>query len=278
MHLFRKCEGRLVFTLLPLLINPMCTVIFYLAAWLESPAAGRWAWEEKQKLCVELIRGFCSSLTFPGASAPWHLPVRLNLGLSRNDAKRSKEGEVGKQGRKWETGTQMGKRGRRAGGLWPQCWVDAGSCSHGWCLHQRAKSLELLQGKTSFSLLNAKKLCLASSTILSHPWQAGFGAGGRAGDGKIPVPCVAHPRLHPFRSSHWWPLSVMRWEDWARRQLQCHPVHPHIILTYYIVINWTIPLHYFIFEEIYRLSWWLKRQWLKEQCANEWASAQSLFN
>lgn len=39
---------------------------------------------------------FCSLLVFPGASAPWHLPIHLNLDLSREDGMRPKEGEVGK--------------------------------------------------------------------------------------------------------------------------------------------------------------------------------------
>lgn len=37
------------------------------------------------------------------------------------------------------------------------------------------------------------------------------------------------------------------------------PVYSHILLTYYCMINGTIPLHDFVLEEIYRLSWWLKR-------------------
>lgn len=116
-----------------------------------------------------------------------------------------------------------------------------------------------------------RRSCVLHASSTSVWWEEG-----RRWEGSCPMCSPPCPR--PFCSSLPRLLSVMRWENWAWRQFQRHPVHPHIILTYYIVINWTIPLHYFIFEEIYRLSWWLKRQWLKEQCANEWASAQSLFN
>jgi len=128
--------------------------------------------------------------------------------------------------------------GMQGGWTFTALWSgDADSCSCRHFLHQRANILEPLQGKTYFSAPKVKKACLAFGIILNHPRQAGFLISGRAGDGKIPVLCVHRPHLCPFCSSHSWPLSVMRWEDWARRQLQCHPVHPHIILTYYIVIN-----------------------------------------
>lgn len=224
--------------LLPLLINPMCTITFYLAAWLEGPAAGRWAMRgETGALCwvntrifgacwcslEHLLLGTCLS------SSSWILPGMV-------------EEEVGKWGCKWENG------------------LDSESLPP---LLVSAESRGLLQGRTSLPRLRNHIWLSASSPVscgmLGFVWRD-------AGDGKMCVLCALHPVLHPS------------WEGWARRQLQYHPVHPHIILPYYIVINWTIPLHYFIFEEIYRLSWWLKRQWLKEQCANEWASAQSLFN
>lgn len=193
---------------------------------------------------------------FPGTSAPWHLSVQLNLDPSRNGG----TGEVGK----WENGGANGKMGWTVRDF-PFCW---------WMLLS-AESWGPLQGRTSLPRPRNHVWLSASPPVscgmLGFVWRD-------AGDGKICVLCALYPVLHPSCPSHSWSLSVTRWEGWARRQLQYHPVHPHIILPYYIVINWTIPLHYFIFEEIYRLSWWLKRQWLKEQCANEWASAQSLFN
>lgn len=99
-----------------------------------------------------------------------------------------------------------------------------------------AKSLELLQGKTYFCLLRAKKPCPAFCIILGQLHQAGAGLGGRqevAGH----HPSCSPPRPHPFCSSRSWLLSVMRWDNWAGRQLQHHPVHLHIILTYCVVIN-----------------------------------------
>lgn len=252
MHSFRKCKARQVLPLLPLLINPVCTITFYLAAWLEGPAAGRWAMRgETGALCrvnmwifgacwcslEHLLLGTCLS------NSTWILPGMVE------------QGGMEKWGCKWENGMESKRL--------PLLLMDAGV----WILATSGQNLPP----------KAKEPCLASSITLSELWHAGFGVGGMAGVWKICVPCIAHPVLHPSCPSHSWSLSG-KWEEWARRQLQCHPVHPHIILLYYIVINWTIPLHYFIFEEIYRLSWWLKRQWLKEQCANEWASAQSLFN
>lgn len=41
---------------------------------------------------------------FPGTSAPWHLPVQLNL-----DPSRLEEGEVGKWGYRWENGMESEK-------------------------------------------------------------------------------------------------------------------------------------------------------------------------
>lgn len=245
--------------LLPLLINPTCTVTFHLAAWLEGPAAGRWA-----------MRGETGALCWANMwifGACWCSLEHLLLGTCLSSSTwRSFQEWWSKE--RWGNEGADAKMGCRVRDF-PYCW---------WMLLSASKSRIL--GTSSGQNLppKAKEPCLALSIILSDLWHAGFCAGGTAGDGKVPVPCVLHPVLRPSCPSHSRSLSVTRWEDWARRQRQCHPVHPHIILPYYIVINWTIPLHYFIFEEIYRLSWWLKRQWLKEQCANEWASAQSLFN
>lgn len=85
--------------LLSLLINPKCAVTFYLAAWLEGPAAGRWAMRgETGALCwvntwifeacwcslKHLLLGTCLS------SSTWILPGMVE------------QGEVGK----WEKGMQ----------------------------------------------------------------------------------------------------------------------------------------------------------------------------
>lgn len=134
-------------------------------------------------------------------------------------------------------GMQMGKQGARQMDLHGTSdWMLVAAPGDSVCIKEQ-KFLDPFQSKTYFSLAKAKKPCMAFSIILSHSQQAWFQVDGMAGDWKIPVPCVHHPHLHPFCSSHSWLLSVMRWEDWARRQLQCHPVHPHIILIYCIVIN-----------------------------------------
>lgn len=159
MHLIRKCEVRLVFPLLPLFINPTCAVVIHLVTSCGSPAAGRGATSGEAE-------ALCSCMDFVLVDALPILSTCLNPEMMKQHLKEGANGRTGMQSRQAST----------------LCWVHAGSCSCRQWLHKITKSVELLQGRTYFFLLKAKKPCPAFCIILGQPQQAGWKAGG----GKTP--------------------------------------------------------------------------------------------
>lgn len=177
MHLIRKCEVRLVFPFPHLFINPMCAVVIHsVTVW--EPCC--WERSHKWRSRSVFLHGFCIVDALP------ILSTCLNPEMMKQHLKEGANGRTGMQSRQAST----------------PCWVHAGSCSCRQWLHKITKSVELLQGRTYFFLLKAKKPCPAFCIILGQPQQPGWKAGGRK------TPSLVLTSVSPSLLLFWFVVAV----------------------------------------------------------------------